>query len=677
MLETVARTAESAESAKVRPVRITRPVVFRPLPGISDAPMDKLKIRGGVSLAGEIPISGAKNAALPILCAGLLTADDLIVDNVPQLQDVSTALKLLRQMGVVAERDGGTVRLNAAAVTHPEAPYELVKTMRAAILVLGPLVARFGRARVSLPGGCAIGARPVDQHIKGLELMGASIHIEGGYLIAEATRLKGTRIVTDMVTVTGTENLMMAATLADGETVIENAAREPEVGDLANALIAMGARIHGAGTDRIVVQGVERLHGARHRVMPDRIETGTFLCAVAAAGGDVLLRGAAPATLDAVLDKLREAGAKLECAADSIRVRMTGRPRAVSLRTAPYPAFPTDMQAQFMALDCIADGVGRITRDDLREPVHARSGTAAAGREHCDRGQHRGRAGHRSPGRCAGDGHRPAGVGQPGGRGPGRPGRDADRSHLPSGSWLRSHGSQAGAGGRPHRAREVTANGSYVITLALSKGRIFDESQPLLAAAGIAPLEDLETSRKLIIGTQDPGLRLVVVRASDVPTYVQYGAAELGVAGKDVLLEHSAQWGDLGLYQPLDLNIARCRLCVAVPAGFDYANAVRRGARLRVATKYVQTAREHFAAKGVHVDLIKLYGSMELAPLAGLADAIVDLVSSGGTLRANNLVEVEEVAAISSRLIVNQSAFKTRRAELAPLIARIEAAVQR
>jgi ATP phosphoribosyltransferase len=216
-----------------------------------------------------------------------------------------------------------------------------------------------------------------------------------------------------------------------------------------------------------------------------------------------------------------------------------------------------------------------------------------------------------------------------------------------------------------------------VITLALSKGRIFDESRPMLAAAGIAPLEDPETSRKLIIGTQDPGLRLVVVRASDVPTYVQYGAAELGVAGKDVLLEHSAQWGDLGLYQPIDLNIARCRLCVAVPAGFDYANAVRRGARLRVATKYVQTAREHFAAKGVHVDLIKLYGSMELAPLAGLADAIVDLVSSGGTLRANNLVEVEEVAAISSRLIVNQSAFKTRRAELAPLIARIEVAVLR
>jgi ATP phosphoribosyltransferase len=216
-----------------------------------------------------------------------------------------------------------------------------------------------------------------------------------------------------------------------------------------------------------------------------------------------------------------------------------------------------------------------------------------------------------------------------------------------------------------------------MITLALSKGRIFEEAQPLLAAAGLAPLEDPERSRKLILATEDPAVRVVVVRASDVPTYVQYGAAELGVAGKDVLLEHSAHWGDRGLYQPIDLGIARCRLCVAVPAGFDYASAVRRGARLRVATKYVATAREHFAAKGVHVDLIKLYGSMELAPLAGLADAIVDLVSSGGTLRANNLVEVEEVAAISARLIVNQSALKTRRAELAPLIERIEAACKR
>jgi UDP-N-acetylglucosamine 1-carboxyvinyltransferase len=340
---------------------ITRPVVLRPGIAAVEPAMDKLSIRGGAPLAGEIAISGAKNAALPILCAALLSADELIVDHVPRLQDVATALRLLRQMGVAAERDGETVRVSAAAVDRTEAPYDLVKTMRAAILVLGPLVARFGQARVSLPGGCAIGARPVDQHIKGLEAMGARIRIDGGYLIAEATRLRGTRIVTDMVTVTGTENLMMAATLADGETVIENAAREPEVVDLANALRAMGARIEGAGTDRIVVQGVDRLHGARHRVMPDRIETGTFLCAVVAAGGDVLLRGAAAGSLDAVLDKLRETGAALDCTDDAIRVRMTGRPRAVSLRTAPYPAFPTDMQAQFMALDCIASGVGRIT----------------------------------------------------------------------------------------------------------------------------------------------------------------------------------------------------------------------------------------------------------------------------------------------------------------------------
>ncbi|MDH5208191.1 MAG: UDP-N-acetylglucosamine 1-carboxyvinyltransferase [Burkholderiaceae bacterium] len=323
--------------------------------------MDKLKIRGGARLRGEVAVSGAKNAALPILAASLLTADEFIVDNVPQLQDVATTLKLLRQMGVAAERDGGTVRLKADDLSNTEAPYEMVKTMRASILVLGPLVARFGTARVSLPGGCAIGARPVDQHIKGLELLGARIRIEGGFVVAEAKRLKGTRIVTDMVTVTGTENLMMAAALAEGETIIENAAREPEVVDLADALNAMGARISGAGTASIAVQGVERLHGTRHRVMPDRIETGTFLTAVAAAGGEAVLRGAAPHTLDAVLDKLKEAGADLRAEGDLLSIRMDRRPRAVSLRTAPYPAFPTDMQAQFMALDCVADGVARIT----------------------------------------------------------------------------------------------------------------------------------------------------------------------------------------------------------------------------------------------------------------------------------------------------------------------------
>ena len=350
--------------------RITRAVQFRPAlerptplrcNASSDASMDKLKIRGGTRLAGEITVSGAKNAALPILAASLLSADELIVDNVPQLQDVATTLKLLKQIGVAVERDGATVRLKANAVTNTEAPYELVKTMRASILVLGPLVARAGSARVSLPGGCAIGARPVDQHIKGLEALGATIRIENGFVVAEAKRLRGARIKTDIVTVTGTENLMMAATLAEGETIIENAAREPEVVDLAEALISMGARIRGAGTDRIAIEGVERLHGARHKVMPDRIETGTFLSAVVAAGGRATLHGAAAGTLGSVLDKLREAGAQVDAQNGTISIRMDFRPRAVSLRTAPYPDFPTDMQAQFMALNCIADGVGEIT----------------------------------------------------------------------------------------------------------------------------------------------------------------------------------------------------------------------------------------------------------------------------------------------------------------------------
>ena len=323
--------------------------------------MDKLVIQGGARLRGEIPISGAKNAALPIICAALLTADPLEVDNVPALHDVATMEKLLAQMGVGILRAPGGLKLDAASVDRPEAPYDLVKTMRASILVLGPLLARFGSARVSLPGGCAIGARPVDQHIKGLEALGAEIRIEHGYLVAQARRLKGARIVTDIVTVTGTENLMMAATLADGETVIENAAREPEVVDLANCLNAMGARVSGAGSDRIVVRGVERLHGARYRVMADRIETGTFLTAAAAAGGDLLLTGARPDTLEAVLDKLAEGGARIETEPDRIRIVARRRPRAINLRTAPYPAFPTDMQAQFMALNAIAEGTGVVT----------------------------------------------------------------------------------------------------------------------------------------------------------------------------------------------------------------------------------------------------------------------------------------------------------------------------
>ncbi|HVK51250.1 MAG TPA: UDP-N-acetylglucosamine 1-carboxyvinyltransferase [Pseudoxanthomonas sp.] len=323
--------------------------------------MDKLLIEGNGPLHGDIQVSGAKNAALPILCAGLLTAEDVHLSNVPNLQDVRTMLRLLRQMGVRAEQEGESVLLNGAGINSPEAPYELVKTMRASILVLGPLLARFGEARVSLPGGCAIGARPVDQHIKGLQAMGASVTIEHGFINARASRLKGARIITDMITVTGTENLLMAATLAEGETVLENAAREPEVSDLAHLLVKMGARIDGIGTDRLVIQGVERLGAANHTVVGDRIEAGTFLCAVAAAGGDVTLRGIDPTILDAVLDKLREAGVQIESGADWIRVRMSGRPRAVSFRTSEYPAFPTDMQAQFMALNAVAEGAATVT----------------------------------------------------------------------------------------------------------------------------------------------------------------------------------------------------------------------------------------------------------------------------------------------------------------------------
>lgn len=322
--------------------------------------MDKLVIEGGRRLSGEIVVSGAKNAALPILCAGLLSAEPVHLDNVPNLQDVRTTLKVLGQMGVKSEMTGSHVQLDASRVDNLVAPYELVKTMRASILVLGPLLARLGEAKVSLPGGCAIGARPVDQHIKGLQAMGAEINIEHGFIEARAKRLKGARIVTDMITVTGTENLLMAATLADGETIIENAAREPEVSDLAHLLVAMGAKIDGIGTDRLVIQGVERLHGAHHAVISDRIEAGTFLCAVAAAGGDVTLTGVRPHILDAVIDKLREAGVSIEDGDSWLRVKMDRRPSAVTVRTSEYPAFPTDMQAQFMALNAVATGTAPI-----------------------------------------------------------------------------------------------------------------------------------------------------------------------------------------------------------------------------------------------------------------------------------------------------------------------------
>lgn len=332
--------------------------------------MDKLLIRGGRQLRGEVLISGAKNAALPELCAALLTDQPVTLHNVPRLQDVSTMLKLVRNMGVAADRDdNGTVQLNAGDLANPEAPYELVKTMRASVLALGPLLARFGRAKVSLPGGCAIGSRPVDQHIKGLQAMGAEIVVEHGYMIASLpagrTRLKGARILTDMVTVTGTENFLMAAALAEGETLLENAAQEPEIVDLAEMLIRMGARIQGHGTSHIRIQGVDKLHGCEHAVVADRIEAGTFLCAVAATGGDVFLRHARAEHMDAVIDKLRDAGCTVAAEEGGVRISSKAPAsehlKAQSFSTTEYPGFPTDMQAQFMALNVIARGASMVT----------------------------------------------------------------------------------------------------------------------------------------------------------------------------------------------------------------------------------------------------------------------------------------------------------------------------
>lgn len=324
--------------------------------------MQKLIIQGGVPLHGEISISGAKNAALPLLCAALLTGESLKINNVPALHDITTMLSLLKQMGTTVSASGaGEVTLSAATLTHLVAPYEMVKTMRAAILVLGPMLARAGEAEISLPGGCAIGLRPVDLHIKGLQAMGAEIHIRHGYIHAVAKKLHGARIVFDIVTVTGTENLMMAATLAEGTTILENAAREPEIIDLANCLKAMGAKIQGAGTDIITIEGVPSLHGTEHTVMPDRIETGTFLVAATATGGEIHLKNTDAHLLDAVLDKLTEAGARIDSNGNWINLKMHTKPKSVNVRTAPYPAFPTDMQAQFMSLNCIADGTAIIT----------------------------------------------------------------------------------------------------------------------------------------------------------------------------------------------------------------------------------------------------------------------------------------------------------------------------
>jgi UDP-N-acetylglucosamine 1-carboxyvinyltransferase len=326
--------------------------------------MQKILVTGGAPLEGEVRISGAKNAVLPILCATLLAEGTVEIGNVPHLHDVLTTIKLLRELGAAVEhdRDAGKIVIDARSVHSHVAPYELVKTMRASVLVLGPLLARYGAAEVSLPGGCAIGSRPVDQHIKGMQALGAEVSVDHGFIKAKADRLRGGRVVFDMVSVGATENVLMAATLAEGTSVIENAAMEPEIVDLADCLAAMGAKIEGAGSNRIVVHGVERLHGGRHEVVADRIETGTFLVAAAMTGGRIVARNARPDTLDAVIDKLTEAGAQIAIDGDSIALDMRGkRPKAIDISTAPHPGFPTDMQAQFMALNCVADGVGVIS----------------------------------------------------------------------------------------------------------------------------------------------------------------------------------------------------------------------------------------------------------------------------------------------------------------------------
>jgi UDP-N-acetylglucosamine 1-carboxyvinyltransferase len=328
--------------------------------------LDKLVIQGGARLHGEVTISGAKNAALPILCAALLAETPLKLSSVPKLKDVGTTINLLQHMGVVVTRNADKVDLDASNIKILEAPYEMVKTMRASILVLGPLLARFGKARVSLPGGCAIGSRPVDLHIKGLQAMGANIHIEHGYIEASAEhlpnkRLQGARYYMDLVTVTGTENLMMAAALAQGTTVLENAAKEPEVVDMADCLIKMGAKINGAGTDVITIEGVDKLNGAEHQVVCDRIEAGTYMVAAAMTGGEIKLLNVSAHLLDAVIEKLREAGATVWSDANTITVKSDGKLKAVNIRTAPHPAFPTDMQAQFMALNTVASGVSKVT----------------------------------------------------------------------------------------------------------------------------------------------------------------------------------------------------------------------------------------------------------------------------------------------------------------------------
>ncbi len=498
--------------------------------------MDKLIITGGNRLDGEIRISGAKNSALPILAATLLADTPVTVCNLPHLHDITTMIELFGRMGVQPIIDEKlNVEVDASSIKTLVAPYELVKTMRASILVLGPMLARFGEAEVALPGvrDRFASGRPAYPRSRGhgrADRGRRRLH----QAKAPAGGLRGGHFFFDTVSVTGTENLMMAAALANGRTVLQNAAREPEVVDLANCLNAMGANVQGAGSDTIVIEGVKRLGGARYDVLPDRIETGTYLVAAAATGGRVKLKDTDPTILEAVLQKLEEAGAHISTGSNWIELDMKGnRPKAVNVRTAPYPAFPTDMQAQFISMNAVAEGTGAVIETVFENRFMHVYENEPHGRANPRRRQHRHRHRRTQAQGRSGHGDRPARIREPGDRRPGGRRRHPDRSHLPHRPWLRVHRRETPAARRQDPPRTGLAEAvAQMLTIALSKGRILDDTLPLLAAAGIVPSENPDKSRKLIIPTSLSDVRLLIVRATDVPTYVEHGAADLGVAGR-------------------------------------------------------------------------------------------------------------------------------------------------
>ncbi len=641
--------------------------------------MDKIIIEGGAPLRGEARVSGAKNAALPAMAAALLCPGDHRLSNVPDLADVRTMGRLLTHMGCELAREGDEVALHVPESVLPEAPYELVKTMRASVLALGPLVARFGRARVSLPGGCAIGARPIDQHLAGLSALGAEIELAHGYVDARVPggRLRGARFTFDVPTVTGTENLLMAAALAEGETRLLRCAREPEVKDLAEALRGMGARVEGDGGDEIVVKGVERLRPLRHAVLPDRIEAGTLLLAGALPGSDVVVRGAVGSHLEALVHTLRAAGVAVEEVEGGLRARGGERPRAADFATAPFPGFPTDMQAQVMALLAVAAGLSLVTESvfenrfmHVQELQRLGADLAIDGRTVRVRGVPK----LSGAPVMASDSAR---LGGPrAGRAPGaRHHRGAAR--LPPRPRLPAARGEARAAGGAHPEGEglktVSRRGrpavEPLLTVAVPKGRLLSESSALFERAlGVSPRSLLEGTRKLAAEAPEAGLRFISIRAGDVASYVEHGAADLGVAGLDVLREEPRD-----LYEPLDLGIGRCAIIVARPTG---AAPLPRGVAPRVATKYANLAAQHFARKALPAEIIALHGSIEVAPSLGLADAIVDITETGETLAANGLSIEETVLEVSARLIVNKVALKLHGERLRTLIAALRRVVE-